>query len=177
MVQKLLPAHQGKLLAISAGLWFLNTVSCMVWSEALKEWYGSMLAKRQRQDRHSQISSSCNSIHRDKHIQWSTRRSLKRNKKPGHRLIYTWGPTYSVRRVLAASYANFSGEIRDRDWRRLVPIESSRGRSLCEIELLCFDQLVSKYNKPREDLWKFVQVMSCITTADRKKNLAFVFCI
>lgn len=31
-----------------------------------------------------------------------------------------------------------SGQIRDRDWKRVIPIESSRGQSLCEVDAFKF---------------------------------------
>lgn len=56
----------------------------------------------------------------------------------GYTATHMWGPTYSGRHVLPASYirADVSGRIRDRDWRRIISIESNRGRKLSEMEYI-----------------------------------------
>lgn len=87
-------AHRGSSWQLAQGCGFLMPSAVWLGLRHLKlSWYGSMLAKRQRQDGRSQVSCI------------------------------------------------FSGGIRNRDWRRLMPKESTRGRKLCEIELLSFESI------------------------------------
>lgn len=138
---RLLPPHQGKLLAVSTVRWLLNAFSCMFWSEAFKAvavWVcagntagtGSVILEVQA----AEIPPNG-----DSHIQWASHQMLKRNKMQGSRschLIYTGVPTYSGELVPAASSVQlyFSGQVSDHNWRRLVLIKSSRGQSLFEIK-------------------------------------------
>lgn len=63
--------------------------------------------------------------------------------------VITWVPTYSGRLVLASGHlhANFQWPIRDRDWKRVILIGSSRGQSRSETELL-FENISSSSHRP-----------------------------
>lgn len=143
MVSRLLPPHQRKLSAVDAGQWLLNALSCMVWSEALQKWFGSVPAIKPGRHGHSQGSNSGDSIRGDRHMHWEITQSLKSNKMPVSglsRLICSGVSTYSGRRVLASSYvhANFSGQTHHCERSRVVSIESFRGQSMCEMALEVF---------------------------------------